>query len=331
MHVVLIRSYTDKAWRSPQTYDAIESSLRKRWSVSVIHTTDVETLKKELQKYQKQYGQQIFVFNIAEYLDEDHKIGFLPAILDELGIPHLGSSATSNRAGLDKAAAKELFMKHEVPTPSFFVAEEKADITKEAVEAIGFPLIVKPLHEGGHIGIDERSIVRDIQHLEKAVERILDEYEQPALIEDYIVAEGMREFSVGVIEGEPSLFTPIEIDFDAMDTDQQILSFDLAQNDLEEICLVEEEGVRLRINQLAADAFDAVGAEDYSRVDIRMNATGYYVLEINTMPGLGPHSFLPQAVDQIYDLDFTGLIEHLTEHALQRQNPPVKTNKNLLV
>jgi len=123
---------------------------------------------------------------------------------------------------------------------------------------------------------------------------------------------------VGVIEGEPPLFTPVEIDFDAMDTDEQILSFDLAQNDLEEICLVEEEGVRLKINQLAADAFDAVGARGYSRVDIRMNETGYFVLEINTMPGLGPHSFLPQAAKEIYGMNYEKLIQYLASYAMQR-------------
>lgn len=319
MHVILIKSYTDKSWRSPQTYDAIESSLREKWDVTVIHTMEAATLRDRLAELSTKFDGHIFVFNIAEYLDEEKKLGFIPAILDEMQLPHLGSSVQTIEAGLDKAAAKDLFNENNVPTPASFVVEENVEFTTEQVEAIGFPLIVKPLHEGGHIGIDLSSIVRDPIHLEKAIHRIWDEYQQPAIVEDYIIPKGMREFSVGIIEGQQRIFTPIEIDYEAMDVDVPILTYDLAQEDMEEINLVEEGEVCEEINSLAGQAFDAVGAEDYSRVDIRMNETGYYVLEINTMPGLGPHSFLPQAASLIYDFDYATVIQNLTSHGLQRE------------
>jgi D-alanine-D-alanine ligase len=317
MQIILIKSFTDKAWRSPQTYALIEASLRKKWQVKIIHPRNTAMLKKKLRKF-KEKDEDLFVFNIAEFINEDKKEGFIPQILDEMKLPHLGSDLQASRAGLYKAMAKDLFLENDVPTPPFFVVNDEMQQVEKAAQKIGYPLIVKPLHEGGHIGIDGNSIVYDEPALEVAVNRVLHDYEQPALVEDYIVPKAMREFSVGVIEGEPPLFTPIEIDFDAMDTDEQILSFDLAQNDLEEICLVEEEGVRLRINQLAADAFDAVGARGYSRVDIRMNETGYFVLEINTMPGLGPHSFLPQAAKEIYGMNYEKLIQYLASYAMQR-------------
>jgi len=319
MQVILIRSYTDKTWRSLQTYDAIECSLREKWDVTSIHTLDVTELKTRLLELSTKFNGQIFVFNIAEYLDEEKKQGFIPAILDEMKIPHLGSNALAIEVGLDKAAAKDLFNENDVPTPASFVVEENEEFTTEEMEAIGFPLIVKPVHEGGHIGIDESSIVRDRIHLEEAIQRIWDEYQQPAIVEDYIIPKGMREFSVGIIDGKQRIFTPIEIDYEAMDVDEPILTYDLAQDDLEEICLVEEGEVRDEIILLAQQAFDAVGAEDYSRVDIRMNETGYYVLEINTMPGLGPHSFLPQAASLIYDFDYATVIQNLTSHGLQRE------------
>ena len=63
---------------------------------------------------------------------------------------------------------------------------------------------------------------------------------------------------------------------------------------------VQDGKIRDKIIDLAERTFVAVGARDYSRVDIRMNASGYYVLEINVMPGLGPHSFLPEAAKEIY-------------------------------
>ncbi len=316
MEVVLIKSYTNKAWRSPDTYQRIEASLREKWQVHVLAETDAGILRDKLKKLQQEKGSQLFVFNIAEYVDEEAHTGFIPAMLEELGLPHLGSNAPAIRVGLDKAAAKELFLQHDVPTPDFFVVEQDLQEILEIDEPLEYPMIVKPLHEGGHIGIDEDSIVYDEQHLEQAVERVLGEYTQPAIVETYIDTNGMREFSVGVLEGDPNIYVPIEIDFDAIGGGEEILSYDLAQNDLEEIKLVADTPTRQKINRLAGDAFEAVGARDYSRVDIRMNRTGYYVLEINTMPGLGPHSFLPQAAQDILDQDYAHFIQKLTERSI---------------
>ncbi|NMC47655.1 MAG: hypothetical protein GYA52_12590 [Chloroflexi bacterium] len=316
MQIVLIKSFTDKAWRSPQTYALIEASLRKKWRVKTIHPRNAAMLKRKLRRF-KAKDEDLFVFNIAEFINEDKKRGFIPQILDEMQLPHLGSDLHASRAGLDKAMAKDLFLENDVPTPPFFVVDEAMQQVEKAAQKIGYPLIVKPLHEGGHIGIDESSIVDNGTELHGAVTRVLHEYEQPALVEDYIVPNDMREFSVGIIEGKTNMFTPIEIDYAAMDTDTEILSYEMAQNDLEEIKLITDPEVKKKVNQLAQGAFDAVGARDYSRVDIRMNKTGYFVLEINTMPGLGPHSFLPQAAEEIYGMNYEELIQYLTDHALR--------------
>ncbi len=64
----------------------------------------------------------MFAFNIAEYLDEENKSGFLPDLFEEWNIHHLGSSAQAIAIGLDKARTKELLIKHQIPTPRYFVA-----------------------------------------------------------------------------------------------------------------------------------------------------------------------------------------------------------------
>jgi D-alanine-D-alanine ligase len=145
-------------------------------------------------------------------------------------------------------------------------------------------------------------------------------HHQPALVEAYINGEEMREFSVGVIDGECRLFTPIEIDYEAMDVQEPILSYEAAQKDLERTKLVPDDKIRGEIIDLSQRTFDAVSAQDYSRIDLRMNQTGCYVLEINTMPGLGPHSFLPQAAEDIHNLEYPQLIQKFAEDSMQRQN-----------
>ena len=129
----------------------------------------------------------------------------------------------------------------------------------------------------------------------------------------------MREFSVGIIDGKTRLFTPIEIDYQSMNIGEEILSYDLAQKDLERTKLVLDEKTRGLIIDLAEKTFEIVGARDYSRVDSRMDDSGCYVLEINIMPGLGPNSFLPQAAKEIYGLEYNQLIQKMVENSIQRQ------------
>ena len=129
----------------------------------------------------------------------------------------------------------------------------------------------------------------------------------------------MREFSVGIIDGKIRLFTPIEIDFESMDGNREILSYESAQNDLERIKPVKDKKILEKIIDLSSKTFEAIGANDYSRVDLRMNDTGCYVIEINIMPGLGPHSFLPEAAKDIHAIEYDILIQKLTENSLQRQ------------
>ncbi|MBN2394824.1 MAG: ATP-grasp domain-containing protein [Anaerolineae bacterium] len=319
MNLVLIKSYTDKPWRSPETYQLIEDSLQEKWEVTSITPSTGESLHNFLEQQRQQNDEPIFVFNVAEYLDEENKVGFLPDLLDAWQVPHLGSSAETVAIGLDKAKTKVLLDANQIPTPGYFVAHDDRVDLENHTENLAYPLIVKPLQEGGHIGISEESIVYDADELRAAINHVVENYEQPALVEEYITGEGMREFSVGVIGNGTKILTPIEIDYASMDIEEKILSYEAAQKDLEKIKLVEDEAMREEINGLAARTFAAVGASDYSRIDLRMNHTGCYVLEINIMPGLGPHSFLPDAANQIHDLEYNELIQSLAENSMRRQ------------
>lgn len=320
MEIALIESFTEKPWRSPETYQLIEDSLKEKWPVSTIHTLDPDYLHDSLLKMAHKSHENLFVFNIGEYLDEENKTDFLPALLDKWNIPHLGSSAEAVATGLDKAKTKQLLDENNIPTPGFFVVNQNDAENEDIAERIGYPFIVKPVKEGGHIGITNDSIVYDYPSLTEAIDRILVDLNEPALVEEYITGEGMREFSVGIIDGETRLFTPIEIDYAAMSVKVDILSYEAAQDDLERIKLVQDENVQQEVIDLAERTFDAIGASDYSRVDIRANHTGSYVLEINVMPGLGPVSFLPQAAKDIHGLAYSELIQKLTADSIERIN-----------
>jgi D-alanine-D-alanine ligase len=318
MQIILIKSITNKPWRSPETYQLIEESLREIWPVETINTNNPQNLYLYLEALKRGYAGDFFIFNIAEYLDENKKETFLPYLLDLWEMPHLGSNSVVISNGLNKVKTKEILIKNNIPTPKYIIAENVNSETESQAENIGYPLFVKPMSEGGHIGISKDSIVNNFKNLLSKTNQIITELGQPALIEEYITGDEMREFSVGIIDGETRIFTPVEIDYKSMNLDIPILSYDAATNDLERIKRVEETNIREKIVDLAQRTFNAIGACDYSRVDIRMNHTGYYVLEINIMPGLGPHSFLPEAAKSIHGLSYKQLIQKLTKESILR-------------
>jgi len=181
MQIALIKSYTDKPWRSPETYERIEKELSARWKLSSIETKDPSELKLFLDGV-SQKGK-VFVFNIAEYLDEKAKHSFLPGLLDGWGFDHLGSKAAVVKLGLDKSGTKRVLRQAGVPTPDDFIVSsgDTEELIVSQAELIGFPLMVKPSLEGGHLGINDDSIVHDSAALKLACgQRLLKEFNQPA-------------------------------------------------------------------------------------------------------------------------------------------------------
>ena len=119
------------------------------------------------------------VFNFAEGLIGVNRESHIPAMLEMLQIPYLGSDPLTLGICLDKSRAKEILTYHKIPNAKFLVADKIKDITKVN---FGFPLIVKPISEGSSKGIFSSSLVKNTKELEDEVNRIVSSYNQPALI-----------------------------------------------------------------------------------------------------------------------------------------------------
>lgn len=318
-HIILIKSYTDKPWRSPETFHLIEQALRKRWDVEPIEAESLQQLDGFISAMKKRHGDDLFIFNISEYIDERTMQGFLPAYLEKSGIRYLGSGAMAVSTGLAKTETKKVLARNNVPTPNFLLIPKGDDEITLQDTALRYPLFVKPDGTGGHIGIDNDSIVKNEAELRRAVKRVHEAFRQNALVEEFITGESMREFSVGILDGTERIFLPVEIDYSSMNAPVRILSHDLAMQDEEKVIPVTDGKLFARLADLAERTFDALGAHDYSRVDIRMNEQDCYVLEINVMPGIGPASFLPEAAKFYLDMKYEDLVRKLVEVSLERQ------------
>src|SRR5579863_10172770 len=134
------------------------------------------------------------MFNLTEsFAGDDTKEMNIAAYMDLLGIRYTGGGPHAHFLAQDKATAKKMFAFHGIKTP-YFATAYRGRI--EHAHDVGFPLIVKPVWEDGSIGIDAGAVVNRIKELMERVEYIQNEFDSPALIEEYI--EG-REIYTGVL------------------------------------------------------------------------------------------------------------------------------------
>jgi D-alanine-D-alanine ligase len=221
------------------------------------------------------------VFNILH--GRGGEDGMLQGALQALGVPFTGSGVLGSALTMDKVRTKEVWIAKGLPTPRFRAYRRGDDIAAIITE-LGYPVIVKPSHEGSSVGITR---VYGEADLPAALE-LASRYDGELVIEQLIVG---GEFTVGILRGEalPSInivpkgeFYDYHAKYVAEDT--QYLCPGLSGAD--------EEGMRA----LALTAFHAAGASGWGRVDVmRDRHGGNWLLEVNTTPGMTSHSLVPKA------------------------------------
>ncbi|TIV91204.1 MAG: ATP-grasp domain-containing protein, partial [Mesorhizobium sp.] len=129
------------------------------------------------------------VFNMAAGIQGECRLTHVPAMLEMAGIPYTGSSPLGHGLALDKVITKRLIRDSGVPTPNFRVMRRGTEGTGD----LRFPVVVKPRHESSSFGLQ---LVHEPARLRQAVEVIVTQYAQDALVEEYI--EG-REITVALL------------------------------------------------------------------------------------------------------------------------------------
>ena len=244
---------------------------------------------------------------VSDYLDARH-------------IVYTGSPKTSHVLESNKELAKQRMIENGLQTAPFLVIKEH-DERIAGDMTLRFPLFVKPTDKGGGQGIDERSIVRTLDELYEKVASIRDRLKTDALVEEYL--DG-REFSVAVIRihGSDELIAmPIELIADKDGNGERMLSNHVKNSNNEGVLAVNNLAERSRIITLAIDAFRALGARDYGRIDIRLDSQGIaHFLEANLIPSLTKdYGSFPKAYQLNEGIDYDEMIMNIVRLAASRQ------------
>jgi D-alanine-D-alanine ligase len=232
------------------------------------------------------------IFNLCESLGgQAFTEPLVPRQLSRLGFRHTGSNDAALRLSSDKSKTKRLAHSLGHPTARFQVVRSA---TARPLN-LQLPLIVKPVAEGGSMGIRGESVVRDPGELWPKIEYCLQTYRQPALVEEFI--DG-REINVALWgNGRPRVLPISEIHFDwTEDPLQKIVSFESKWvKDSPEYTgtpatcpaqLTTQE--QSRVEALARSMYSAVRVHGYARVDMRLKDGQPYLLEVNANPDLSP-------------------------------------------
>jgi|GEM_PF-17193 len=215
--------------------------------------------------------------------------GTVQGALELLGIPYTGSGVLACSVAMDKAVTKQLWRAHGLPTPEWQPVHSGAQ-TRQALERLGAPMIVKPAREGSTLGLSK---VHDAAECEAAW-ALAARFDSQVLCEQFIAGDETTCAVIG--HGVQARALPaIRICAPGGNYDYQNKYFGTSTQYHCPSGLPQEEEQALR--QLCEQAWHALGCRGWARADVMIRARDrrMFLLEINTCPGMTDHSLVPMA------------------------------------
>src|SRR6266542_583408 len=264
------------------------------------------------------------VFNLTEsYAGDDTKEMNVAAYMDLLGLPYTGAGPHAHFLAQDKGTAKKMFAFHDIRTP-FFATSYRGNI--DHAHDVKFPLIVKPQSEDGSIGIDAEAVVTGIKELMERFEYVQNEFDSPALIEEYIEGREIYAAILGSYE-HTEVLPLVELDLSklpegtpkiasrAVKFEKDSRAYKLTKSKIAEDL---DEATVQKLTETALAAYRAVKLRDYGRIDMRLTPEGeVYVIEANPNPWLSSkHEFAMAAKKS--GRSYTQLIGEIVDIAIER-------------
>lgn len=267
-----------------------------------------------------------FIFNLCESLyDQNQAEMYLAGLFELLRIPYTGSPPFTLGLALNKRRTKEVLRAAGIPVPRSTIAFDDGEEINLNLKNLEPPFIVKPLHEDGSAGITSDSVVTKEKDLLEQVKSIVKDYNQPAIVEEFL--EG-REFHVSILGyEEPRVLALTEIDFKKLPRREPPILTYKAKWDKKSLLYEEgfvcpaqiEPALQSRIERIALRAFKELGCRDYGRIDVRLDKNDRpYVLEVNANPDIDPASYFGDAA-RAAGMTYVDFIGEIVKNTLKRK------------
>lgn len=221
--------------------------------------------------------------------------GTIQGLLECMNIPYTGSGVLGSSLAMDKVLSKRVWQSLGLATPPFAIWNPGSGV-EDYVKIFGLPLSVKPVYEGSSVGVTR---VNSASKFDAACD-LAARYGM-VMIEPWIIGD---EYTVGIIGDQALPSIQISPKDDFYDYDAKYIAEDTQYICPSPLTFQEEENIQL----LAKQAFRAVGAKGWGRVDLIRDLNGdFWLLEVNTVPGMTSHSLVPKAA-KVAGLEFDELV-----------------------
>jgi D-alanine-D-alanine ligase len=222
--------------------------------------------------------------------------GVIQGVLETLNIPYTGSDVLGSALSMDKVRSKQVWRAAGLPTPAFVALNHDSDWSA-VVDELGLPLAVKPAHEGSSLGTTR---VEQLQDLQGAWTNAA-EFDAAVMAEPWVIGE---EYTVAILGEEALPVIRLETPREFYDFHAKYKANDTAYHCPSGL----DGGQENALQKLALQAFAALGATGWGRIDLMLDEEGDpWLLENNTVPGLTDHSLVPMAA-QAAGITFDDLI-----------------------
>lgn len=264
------------------------------------------------------------IFNLCEsYGSESIHEMHIASLFELMEIPYTGAPPLTLGLALNKARVKEILLYHGLPTPRFQLCPTSTRITIE--DHLDFPLIVKPAREDASVGIDSNSVVTTLTELRRRVRYIIEQFDQSALVEEYI--DG-RELNVAIMGNHKPLVLPVsEIDMSTLPKEyHRIISYNAKwmkgtkeYEHTKGVCPAPiPMALESRLKDMALKAYEAIGCRDYARIDFRLSKENKpYILEVNPNPDITDEAGFARSA-KAHGMTFEDMVGNIVEYALER-------------
>lgn len=249
-----------------------------------------------------------FVLNLVDSIrGEEHLAAIVPATLELLNIPYVGTGMLGLSLNSNKFLTKKLMEQAGLPLPRyqlFTSPNEPLDLH------LKFPLISKLNEIHGSVGISQNSVSENESHLRSRIRELMNTYNQPVLVEEFIVG---REFTSYLLEGVMRKVYIGEKVFRENTEKYKMATFEAVWQDINSYDNVRSENQGILENYTRA-AFDILKMDDYAKFDVRLDESGrYYFIDCNANPAFGPleTGCAMSSILKLYGIDFEEIVRRI--------------------
>ena len=231
--------------------------------------------------------------------------GYIQTILESEKIPYTHSGVISSAIAMDKVLSKKIFIKNKILTPKFLLYsfnKTKKDLVRLVEKKLKFPVVIKPINEGSSVNVficNKNNIFKRLKNLEIYKKIIIEEFIPGREIQAAIIGKK----KLGAIELKPKRkFYDYQAKYNPKAKTEHIIPIDLSQKKYNDLM-----NISMKVHNL-------IGCRGVTRSDFKYYKNKFYLLEINTQPGMTKLSLVPE-IAAFYGISFIKLIELILKDA----------------